>query len=142
MDLGDKRRNKRAIQMLEGFSAMPTASIPKACGDWADTMGAYRFFENDAFEWADILQPHIQSSMGRMAAHPVVLCIQDAAELDFNCQQAQGLGPLSPRARWSNRYGRPCNCETVRAALSVSVASWHAKRHRPRGTQPLSGGGC
>ena len=45
-------------------------------------MGAYRFFENDAFEWADILQPHIQSSMGRMAAHPVVLCIQDTTELD------------------------------------------------------------
>ena len=105
-------------------------------------MGAYRFFENDAFEWADILQPHIQSSMGRMAAHPVVLCIQDAAELDFNCQQAQGLGPLSPRARWSNRYGRPCNCETAKAALSVPVASWHARRRRPRGTQPLSGGGC
>ena len=75
MDLGDKRRNKRAIQMLEGFSAMPTASIPKACGDWADTMGAYRFFENDAFEWADILHAHPKQHgphgrAPRRAVHP------------------------------------------------------------------------
>lgn len=62
--------------MIDGFSAMPTGSIPQACRDWADTMGAYRFFENDAFEWTDILNPHIQSSVARMAAHPVVLCIQ------------------------------------------------------------------
>lgn len=95
MDLGDKRRDKRAIKMMEGFSAMPTGSIPQACGDWADTLGAYRFFDNDAFEWTDILQPHIQSSMARMAALPVVLCIQDTTELDFNGQQATGLGPLS-----------------------------------------------
>lgn len=33
MDLGDKRRDKRAIKMMEDFSAMPTGSIPQACGD-------------------------------------------------------------------------------------------------------------
>ena len=98
MDLGDKRRNKRAIKMMEVFSAMPTGSIPQACGDWADTLGASRFFDNDAFEWTDILQPHIQSSIARMAAHPVVLCIQDTTDLDFNGQQAAGLGATELRA--------------------------------------------
>jgi Transposase DNA-binding len=77
LDLGDKRRNKRAIKMMAEFVAMPTGSIPQACGDWADTMGAYWFFQNDAVQWADILQPHIERSVARMAAHPVVLCIQD-----------------------------------------------------------------
>jgi Transposase DNA-binding len=51
LDLGDKRRNKRAIKMMAEFGVMPTASIPQACGDWADIMGAYRLFQNDAVEW-------------------------------------------------------------------------------------------
>ena len=43
IDLGDERRNKRAIRLVERPSAQPTASVPQACGDWADTMAAYRF---------------------------------------------------------------------------------------------------
>lgn len=80
--------------MIERLSAKPTASIPQACGDWADTMGAYRFFGNEEIEWEGILAPHIESSVARMAAHEVVLCIQDTTELDFNGQEASGLGPL------------------------------------------------
>lgn len=34
-----------------------------------------------------------------MAAHEVVLCIQDTTELDFNGQEASGLGPLSYEAQ-------------------------------------------
>jgi hypothetical protein len=30
-----------------------------------------------------------------MRAHPVVLCLQDTTELDFNGQRIAGLGPLS-----------------------------------------------
>jgi len=41
LDLGDTRLNKRAINLIEDFSAKPTASIPQACGDWADTQAAH-----------------------------------------------------------------------------------------------------
>ena len=99
LDLGDPRRNRRAIRLMEKLSAKPTASIPGACGDWADTMGAYRFFSNEEVEWSAILAPHIQNSVTRMAAHDVVLCIQDTTELDFNGQMASGLGPLSYEAQ-------------------------------------------
>lgn len=95
LDLGDPRRNRRAISLIEDFSAKPTASIPQACGDWSDTQAAYRFFSNDKVEWSAILAPHIKNSVLRMAAHDVVLCIQDTTELDFNGQKATGLGPLS-----------------------------------------------
>ncbi|MCW5258384.1 transposase [Verminephrobacter aporrectodeae subsp. tuberculatae] len=40
MNLGDPRRKQRAIHLIESLSAKPTASIPQACGDWADTIGA------------------------------------------------------------------------------------------------------
>jgi len=36
VDLGDPRRNRRAIRLMEKLSAKPTASIPGAYGDWAD----------------------------------------------------------------------------------------------------------
>ena len=99
MDLGDPRRNRRAIRLIERLSAKPTASIPQACGDRADTMAVYRFFGNEEIEWSDILAPHIESSVARMAAHEVVLCIQDTTELDFNGQEASGLGLLSYEAQ-------------------------------------------
>jgi hypothetical protein len=48
--------------------------------------------------WQPILQPHMDSSQGRMAQHPVVSCLQDTTELDFNGQEIEGLGPLSYEA--------------------------------------------
>ncbi len=95
IDLGDERRNNRAIRLVERLSAQPTASVPQACGDWADTIAAYRFFNNEEVHWQAILGAHIDCAIKRMAAHEVVLCIQDTTELDFNGQEASGLGPLS-----------------------------------------------
>ena len=95
IDLNDARLNRRAIQLIENFSANPSASIPQSSNGWSETLAAYRFFSNDAIEWPAILEPHIKSSVIRMAAHDVVLCIQDTTELDFNGQEAIGLGPLS-----------------------------------------------
>jgi hypothetical protein len=40
IDLGDKRLNQRALKLAERFSTMPTASIPGACGGWAETAAA------------------------------------------------------------------------------------------------------
>ncbi|MEY3123486.1 MAG: Transposase DNA-binding [Pseudomonadota bacterium] len=41
------RRNRRAIRLMEKLSAKLAARIPAPCGDWADTIGAYRFFNNE-----------------------------------------------------------------------------------------------
>ena len=65
IDLGDERRNKRAIRLVERLSAQPTASVPQACGDWADTIAAYRFFNNEAVDWRAILGAHTDCAMTR-----------------------------------------------------------------------------
>lgn len=80
---------------MESMAATPTASVPKACNGWGETMAAYRFFDNDSIDWQAILAPHWQQTEQRMAEQSVVLCLQDTTELDFNGQQASGLGPLS-----------------------------------------------
>lgn len=99
IDLGDRRLNRRAVLLAERLAQSPTASIPNACGGWAETAAAYRFLAQDELEWCDILAPHWQSSAERMRACEVVLCIQDTTELDFNGQTIAGLGPLSYEAQ-------------------------------------------
>ena len=36
-DLGDTRLNRRLVQVAERLYARPGASIPVACGGWAET---------------------------------------------------------------------------------------------------------
>jgi hypothetical protein len=95
LDLGDARLNRRAKIVMERLSEAPSSSIPQANKGWAETVGAYRFFDNDQVDWQGILSPHWEQTQQRMKHHQVVLCLQDTTELNFNGQQARGLGPLS-----------------------------------------------
>ena len=101
---GDARLNKRLIKLAARFADKPTASLPGACPDWAETQAVYRFFDQASHEkrpmgWQDILDPHITQTEARMRQHPVVLCLQDTTELDFNGPSIDGLGPLSYEAQ-------------------------------------------
>ena len=102
--LGDGRLNRRLIKLATRFADKPTASIPGACADWGETQAAYRFFDQSSdgkqgLGWEDILAPHMAQTESRMRQHPVVLCLQDTTELDFNGQETAGLGPLSYEAQ-------------------------------------------
>jgi hypothetical protein len=99
LDLGDARLNKRARVLMERFSADPMASIPKASLGWSETVAAYRFFDNDSVDWRDLMAPHWEQTQQRMAARPVILCLEDTTELDFHGQETKGLGPLSYEAQ-------------------------------------------
>jgi hypothetical protein len=95
-DLGDARLNRRLVQVAERLYAQPGASIPVACGGWAETQAAYRLLAHEAVTWEQVLVPHWACSVERMRQHPVVLCVQDTTELDFTSQPGiAGLGPLS-----------------------------------------------
>jgi hypothetical protein len=45
------------------------------------------------------MAPHWQQTQQRMAARPVILCLEDTTELDFSGQETKGLGPLSHEAQ-------------------------------------------
>jgi len=98
-ELGDRRLNRRLIKVAQQLADKPMASIPQACGGWADTAGAYRMLSNDRFDWRDVLEPHTRCTMQRMAQESLVLCLQDTTELDFNGQTIDGFGPLSYEAQ-------------------------------------------
>ena len=99
LDLGDPRRDRRAKELVKRFASRPTASIPGACEGWAETMAAYRFLGNEHIDWRDMMQPHWDRTTARMGRLPVVLCIADTTELNFNGQDIEGAGPLSYEAQ-------------------------------------------
>jgi hypothetical protein len=95
-DLPDKRLNERLAIVLSQLAAQPTASIPAACGGYAEMTAAYRLFENERLSFEDVLQPHIDATRRRVAEQPVVILGQDTTELDFTRPQQQvvGAGPV------------------------------------------------
>lgn len=77
------------------FGNQPTASIPQACGDWADVKAAYRFFDNPANHPQAMLEAHHQSTLRRMQEHSVVLAVQDTTTLNYSTHpNTQGLGSI------------------------------------------------
>lgn len=146
--LGDERLNLRLIKLATRFAEQPTASIPGACGDWAETLAAYRFFDQASagkrgLNWQSILQPHMDCSEARMAQHPIVLCLQDTTELDFNGQEIAGLGPLSYEAQ-RGMYLHPTYAVTPeREPLGVIDAwMWAREPKTTDGTRPGIGESC
>jgi hypothetical protein len=101
VDLKDKRLNERFVEVLSQLGGHPAASIPAACGGYAETAAAYRLFDNDKVSFEKILGPHIDATRRRMADQPIVILAQDTTEVDLTRpeQQVTGAGPLDGGTR-------------------------------------------
>ncbi|MGH8032797.1 MAG: IS4 family transposase, partial [Luteimonas sp.] len=137
-DLGDVRLNRRLVKVAQQLADKPTASIPGACGGWADTLGTYRMLSNDRVDWRDVLEPHIQRTVQRMAEESLVLCLQDTTELDFNGQAIDGLGPLSYEAQ-RGMYLHPTYAVSPQREPLGVLDAWMWARE-PRDAQGQRGG--
>jgi hypothetical protein len=80
-NFGDKRLNERMEVILQQLGDKPTESMEAACGGWAETLAAYRFFDNDKVTFEQVLESHVHSSIERISCYPVVLLIQDTTDL-------------------------------------------------------------
>ena len=102
IDLGDARLNRRAQRVLGQLGAKPSASIPTACGGWAETRAAYRLLDQDSVTAARVLAPHAACTQERLREHARVLCIQDTSEIDYTAKKGRvsDLGPLNYETRW------------------------------------------
>jgi hypothetical protein len=95
LDLGDARLNRRLLLLAEAFGANPQAPINQATGDWYATKAAYGFFANPKAQPAELLAPHQERTLERIAAHPLVLLVQDTTFLNYTHHPAtDGLGPI------------------------------------------------
>jgi len=100
IDLGDKRRNRRACTVIEQLGSQPQCSIPAAIGGWSETKSAYNLFASDEVTAQQILAPHFQSTLERVKQYPVVLVAQDTTELDYTGKSdIEGMGTLNYESR-------------------------------------------
>lgn len=136
LDLGDTRRDSRLIKILADLAPQPTVSLPAAVGGGrAETEAVYRFFENDHFDFTDILTPHCDATLERFREHKVVVLAQDTSEIDLTRpkQQVEGTGPLDKGTR------RGCLLHATHAftesgvSLGTAGAETWARVDQPRG---------
>jgi len=101
VNLEDKRLNDRMVQILDQIGGHPNASIPAACNGWAETVAAYRFFDNKKVSFEKLLAPHIEATYQRIKEHPVVILAQDTTEIDLTRPERKviGAGPLDDGSR-------------------------------------------
>ena len=97
VDLGDRRRTRRAVNILVARWQNPQASFYGSFSDWSPAKGAYGLIEHKGPEISlgRLLSGHQQATQQRMAAEAVVLLAQDTTGLNYSgLRQTTGLGPL------------------------------------------------
>ena len=115
-NLGDKRRNKRLVKIVEDLAAQPNESIPQASRDNAAMQGIYEFWANRRIEAAGIIAAHTEATLERIKEHKVVLAIQDKTELDLGeRKRTRGIGAIS------NQSGKGIQVHNVLAVSEGGV---------------------
>ena len=140
-DLGDRRLDERLAAVLEQLGRHPQLSIPAACGGWAETVAAYRFFGNAKATFDAVLAPHRDATVGRMRAFPVVLLAQDTTEDDeCVCLGPKGLGTLKDVEKRPRRLHPTVAFTPQRICLGVvKAAYWSRGQPSPRGERRHKG---
>jgi len=93
--LGDARLNKRLERLVEALGFAANASVPEACGTWAATKAAYRFWDSPRVNPDAIREAHARGTLDRVKGCRRVLAIQDTTDLNFTSHPAmKGTGYL------------------------------------------------
>ncbi len=94
-DLGDARRTKRLMRLVNACALAPDKSFPEIAGSRGQLEAFYRFFGNDEVDYREMLAPHAEETALRAATARKVLSLHDSSQLDFDAEACrQGLGRL------------------------------------------------
>jgi hypothetical protein len=91
--LPDKRLGRRLRRLLDQLSSAPGQPVPAACGDWAATKAAYRFFDNPRVTEHGVLAGHFAATAARCAASEgPILLLQDTTEFIYGRARPERIG--------------------------------------------------
>jgi hypothetical protein len=136
LDLGDRRRSRRAVGLAASLAAAPSASIPKACGSFGAAKAAYRLVRADGVTPDSITASHRSIVRREMRRLSEVLLVQDTTEVSYGTPgRRRGLGPIG--------HGHAADGFLLHTALAIdpnderavlgaaSIACWARRGVRP-----------
>jgi RAB protein geranylgeranyltransferase component A len=109
LDLGDKRRAERFINIIENIFRHPGSSIPRHNERWYDTKATYEFFKNEDIK-LEAITAAISGFGVSHAEQQQLLVIHDTSTISYNDLQAEGLGYID------NAAGKGVFCHSSIAA--------------------------
>ena len=125
--LPDKRLGRRLRRLLDQMSSAPGQPVPAACGDWAATKAAYRFFDNPRVTEHGVLAGHFAATAARCAAsEDPILILQDTTEFIYGRARPERIGFIRTINGGRYKAGQP-NVLTLcgvlmHASLAVTLA--------------------
>ena len=100
LELGDVRRKRRAVEIVETLASKPGCSVPRAFQGKARMNGAYYSWNSPYVTPAAILAAHRDATVERMRSETLVVVANDTTNLDFtNHDSVEGLGYLDAKSR-------------------------------------------
>jgi len=94
LDLGDSRRNQRAITVASAMAHKPGKSIPQLFDRWYDVKATYELFARPEAT-PDELQATHRDWVSQVISQPgEYLLIEDTTEMSYGGQGRTGLGPV------------------------------------------------
>jgi hypothetical protein len=131
VDLGDRRRERRAVTLAACMMRRPDASLPQQVRAPAALKAAYRLLDEPDVTHAALSTPHWTATRDRAGRQELVLLIQDTTEIDHtHHRKTEGLGPIG------NGRGRGYLLQTVLAVVPqprqvLGIAAQEPFRRKP-----------
>jgi hypothetical protein len=95
VDLGDRRRERRAVALAGRMMRHPDASLPQQMHNRSALKAAYRLLDEEDVTHAALCQPHWDATREHAGRADLTLLIQDTSEIDYTHHpQTEGLGPI------------------------------------------------
>lgn len=98
LSLGDKRLNKRTLEIVRKLSASPADSFPEQMSSEAELEALYRFFANPKTTMSALLGEHVRATAARIVGRPTVRIVHDTTNFRFHGDR-EGLGVIRRGAK-------------------------------------------
>lgn len=99
--LGDKRRTKRLVKLVDQMCQRPGGTLPQKFREPADLQAFYRLMRRDEVTHEAVLEAHREATLEQIKQRkPPVLILHDTTELDFTAHKSlKGLAHIGSGTR-------------------------------------------
>lgn len=146
IDLGDKRRDKRFLRVMDKLFESSEQSLSQSMGSWCEAKAAFRLFASEHLDEEKILSAHREQIKKRAEGSRELLFIQDTTSLNYTSHtQTEGLGSISQGYRGKLSRGLFCHTSYVlnESGLPLGIADQrYFSGKGGRGKSELTGNLC